>query len=82
MHTGALMAARQALGQYLVYARPRQRVLVAALLAGGGALLLTAGILTGHVVLAIGGGLVLLATGNGWVQVIRARRRRRGTAPD
>lgn len=29
MHTGALMAARQALGQYLVFAKPWQRALIA-----------------------------------------------------
>jgi hypothetical protein len=75
MHTGALMAARQALGQYLVYARPWQRALVAAGLIGGGALLIAVGLVTGHVIMAIVGGLVLVATGNACVRVIRARRR-------
>ncbi len=77
MHTGALMAARQALGQYLVYARPWQRALIAAGVIAGGAVLVTAGILTGHVVMAVIGGLVLLAAGNACVRVIRARRRAR-----
>ena len=77
MHSGALMAARQALGQYLVYAKPWQRVLIAAGVIAGGAVLVTAGILTGHVVMAVIGGLVLLAAGNACVQVIRARRRPR-----
>jgi hypothetical protein len=75
MHTGALMAARQALGQYLVYARPWQRALIAAGLIGGGALLIAAGLVTGHVIMAIVGGLVLVATGHACVRVIRARRR-------
>jgi heme O synthase-like polyprenyltransferase len=74
MHTGALMAARQALGQYLVYAKPWQRRLIAAGVIAGGALLIAAGIATGHVVMAVVGGLVLLAAGNACVQVLRARR--------
>jgi hypothetical protein len=74
MHSGALMAARQALGQYLVYAKPWQRVLIAAGVIAGGAVLVTAGILTGHVVMAVIGGLVLLAAGNACVRTLRARR--------
>lgn len=74
MHSGALMAARQALGQYLVYAKPWQRVLIAAGVTAGGAVLVTAGILTGHVVMAVIGGLVLLAAGNACVRALRARR--------
>ena len=74
MHTGALIAARQALGQYLVYAKPWQRALIAAGLITSGALLVAAGIVTGHVVMAVIGGLVLLATGSACVRVIRARR--------
>jgi hypothetical protein len=77
MHTGALMAARQALGQYLVYAKPWQRRLIAAGVIAGAALLLAAGIATGHIVMAVIGGLLLLATGNACVQVLRARRGRR-----
>ena len=77
MHTGALMAARQALGQYLVYAKPWQRRLIAAGVIGGAALLLAAGIATGHIVMAVLGGLLLLAAGNACVQVLRARRARR-----
>ena len=82
MHSGALMAARQALGQYLVYAKGWQRALIAAGVIAGGALLLAAGIVTGHLVMAVFGGIVLLAAGNACVQVIRARRRRRGGAGD
>ena len=74
MHSGALMAARQALGQYLVYAKPWQRVLIAAGVIAGGAVLVTAGILTEHVVMAVIGGLVLLAAGNACVRALRARR--------
>jgi hypothetical protein len=82
MHSGALMAARQALGQYLVYAKGWQRTLIAAGVIAGGALLLAAGIVTGHLVMAVFGGIVLLAVGNACVQVIRARRRRRGETGD
>jgi uncharacterized protein (DUF2062 family) len=77
MHTGALMAARQALGQYLVYAKPWQRVLIAGGVIAGGAVLVAAGIVTGHIVMAVIGGLVLLGAGNARVQVLRARRARR-----
>ena len=82
MHSGALMAARQALGQYLVYAKGWQRALIAAGVIAGGALLLAAGIVSGHLVMAVFGGIVLLAVGNACVQVIRARRRRRGETGD
>jgi len=74
MHVGALMAARQALGQYVVYARPWQRALIAGGVIAGGALLLGAGIATGHAVMAVTGGLVLLAAGNACVRVLRGRR--------
>jgi hypothetical protein len=77
MHTGALMAARQALGQYLVYGKPWQRAVIAAGVIVGGAVLVTAGISTGHVAMAVIGGLVLLVAGNVWVQVMRTRRRSR-----
>jgi hypothetical protein len=76
MH-GALMAGRQALGQYLVYARPWQRRLIVAGVIAGGTALLAGGIATGHVVLAVFGGVVLLGAGNGYVQVVRARRAQR-----
>ena len=62
MHTGALMAARQALGQYLICARGWQRVLIAGGVIAGGALLVAAGIATGHIVMAVVGGLLLLAS--------------------
>ena len=74
MHGGALMAARQALGQYLVYAKPWQRMLIAAAAIAGWAVLVTAGILTGHVVMAVIGGLVLLAVANACVRALQARR--------
>jgi hypothetical protein len=74
MHGGALMAARQALGQYLVYAKPWQRRLIAAGVIAGAALLLAAGIVTGHIAMAATGGLLLLATGNACVRALRARR--------
>jgi uncharacterized protein (DUF2062 family) len=49
----------------------------------GGAVLVAAGIVTGHIVMAVIGGLVLLGAGNARVQVLRARRaRRKGGAED
>jgi hypothetical protein len=81
MHSGALMAARQALGQYLVYAKGWQRALIAAGVIAGGALLIAAGIATGHIVMAAVGGVILLAAGNACVQVARARRGRREPGP-
>jgi hypothetical protein len=77
MHSGALMAARQALGQYLVCAKPWQRGLIAAGVIAGAALLLTAGVVTGHIVMAVIGGLLLLAAGNACVRALRTRRTRR-----
>ena len=74
MHTGALMAARQALGQYLVYAKPWQRRLIGAGIIAGAALLLAAGIATGHIVMAVIGGLLLLTAGHACVRVLRTRR--------
>jgi hypothetical protein len=70
------MGVRVALGQYLVYAKPWQRALIAAGVIAGGAALSAAGVLTGHVVVAVIGGLVLLAAGNACVRVLRARRAR------
>jgi hypothetical protein len=75
MHSGALMAARQAVEQYLVYTKPWQRALVAGGVIAGGVLLLAAGLATGHLVMAVVGGVVLLGVGNACVQVIRGRRR-------
>jgi hypothetical protein len=71
------MGVRVALGQYLVYAKPWQRALIAVGVIVGGALLLAAGVLTGHVVMAVIGGVLVLGTGNACVQVMRARRRTR-----
>ena len=51
-----------------------QRGLIAVGVVAGGVLLLGAGIATGHVVMAMIGGVLLLATGNVCVQVIRRRR--------
>jgi hypothetical protein len=73
MHTGALMAVRQFLGQYLMYAKPWQRGLIAVAVIGGGAALTAAGIVTGHVTMTVIGCLLLLGTGNACVQIIRAR---------
>ena len=81
MHTGALMAARQFLGHYLLYAKGWQRALIAAGVIAGGALLTAAGIATGHIVMAVVGGVILLAVGNACVQVARARRGRREAVP-
>jgi len=74
MHTGALMAARQAVGQYLVCARGWRRLLIAGGVIAGGALLVAAGIATGHIVMAVIGGLLLLTAGHACVRVLRARR--------
>jgi len=82
MHSGALMATRQALGQYLRYAKGWQRALIAAGVIAGGALLTAAGIATGHIVMAVVGGVILLAAGNACVQVVRARRGRPEAAPE
>ena len=73
MHTGALMAVRQFLGQYLVYAKPWQRALIAMAVIAGAAALTAAGIVTGHVTMTVVGGLLLLGTGHACVQIIRAR---------
>jgi hypothetical protein len=80
MHTGALMAVRQFLGQYLVYAKPWQRALIAALVIAGAAALIAAEIVTRHVTMTVIGGLLLLGTGNACGQIIRARRHRRRRA--
>ena len=55
----------------LLYAKGWQRGLIAVGVVAGGVLLLGAGIATGHVVMAMIGGVLLLATGNVCVQVIR-----------
>jgi len=47
----------------------------------GRALLTAAGIATGHIVMAVVGGAILLAAGNACVQVARARRGRREPGP-
>ncbi len=75
MPSGALMAARQALGQYLVYAPPWQRRLIGAGAAVGGAALLAAGIVTGHVLMAVLGGVLVVGMTGGVVQAVRPRRR-------
>jgi hypothetical protein len=43
MHTGALMAVRQFLGPYLMYAKPWQRALIAVAVIVGAAALTAAG---------------------------------------
>jgi hypothetical protein len=60
MPGGALMAARQALGQYLIYARPWRRGLIAGGIVAGSALLLAGRDRDGHVVPTVIGALVLL----------------------
>jgi hypothetical protein len=77
MHTGGLMAVRQVLGQYLVYAKPWQRALIAVAVIAGAAALTAAGIVTGHVMMTAVGGLLLLGTGQAGVQIIRARQHHR-----
>jgi hypothetical protein len=74
MPTGALIAARQALGQYLVYAPPWQRRLIGAGAVAGGAGLLMAGVITGHVMMAVLGGVLLFGVISGAVQAVRRRR--------
>ena len=73
MHTGGLMAVRQVLGQYLVYAKPWQRALIAVAVIAGAAALTAAGIVTGHVTMTVIGSLLLLGTGHACVQIIRTR---------
>jgi hypothetical protein len=85
MPAGALMAARQALGQYLVYAKPWQRALIVSGVVAGAAALLAAGIVTGHLFMAVIGGVLLFAVGNGGVQALRhwiRDRSRRGRGRD
>lgn len=81
MPAGALMAARQALGQYLVYGKPWQRTVIAAGVVAGGPGLLVAGIVTGHFILAVIGGVLVAAVGNGFVQILRGRRARERAGP-
>ena len=73
MHTGALMAVRQFLGPYLMYAKPWQRALIAGAVIAGSAALTAAGIVTGHVTMTVIGSLLLLGTGHACVQIIRTR---------
>ena len=82
MPAGALMTARQALGQYLVYGKPWQRTLIAAGVVLGAPTLLVAGIVTGHFVMAVIGGVLLFVVGNGCVQVLRHRIRGRARRED
>lgn len=74
MHTGALMALRQLLGQYLVYGKPWQRTLIVVVVTGGAAALTALGIAAGHVTLAVAGGALLLLVGIICVRVAHARR--------
>jgi DNA-binding FrmR family transcriptional regulator len=76
MHTGAVMALRQFLGQYLVIARPWQRALIAAGVVCGALLMIALGVAFGHLMLAAAGVLLLVATGNAFVAILRARRAR------
>ena len=83
MHVGAVMAARQVVGQYLITARPWQRALIGVGVAGGALLMIGMGVAFGHFMLAATGVLLLLVTGNIWVAMLRARRaRRRGAEPE
>jgi DNA-binding FrmR family transcriptional regulator len=80
MHVGAVMAVRQALGQYLITARPWQRALIGVGVAGGALLMIGLGVAFGHFMLAATGVLLFLVTANIWVAILRARRARgRGT---
>lgn len=81
MPAGALVAARQALGQYLVYGKPWQRRLIVAGVVAAGPGLLVAGIVTGHFAMAGVGGVMLFASGSGLVQFLRGRRARKRAGP-
>lgn len=81
MPAGALMGARQALGQYLVYGKPWQRRLIAAGVVAGAPGLLVAGIVTGHFVMAVTGGVLLFASGSSFVRFLRGRRARKRAGP-
>ncbi len=74
MHAGAVMALRQFLGQYLITAKPWQRVLIAAGVVCGALLMIAMGVAFGHFMLAASGALLLLVTANIWVAIRRARR--------
>jgi hypothetical protein len=73
MPAGAVIAARQALGQYLVYAPPWQRRLIGVGVVAGGVALLVAGVVTGHVVMAVVGGALLVSVVGGVVRAVRVR---------
>ncbi len=77
MPAGALMAARQALGQYMVYGKPWQRRLIAAGVVVAAPGLVVAGIVTGHFVMAAIGGVLLFAIGSSVIQFLRGRIRGR-----
>ena len=81
MPAGAFMAARQALGQYLVYGKPWQRALAVVGVVVGAPALLVAGIVTGHFVMAVIGGVLLFAVASACVQVLRGRRARGQAGP-
>ena len=80
MHTGAVMALRQFLGQYLITARPWQRALIAVGVVCGALLMIAMGVAFGHFMLAAAGVLLLLVTGNILAAILRARRARRRSA--
>lgn len=77
MHTGAVMALRQFLGQYLMTARPWQRALIAIGVVCGALFMIAMGVALGQFMLAAAGVLLLLVTGNIFVAIGRARRARR-----
>ena len=78
MPAGAVIAARQALGQYLVYAPPWQRRLIGVGVVAGGTVLLAVGVVIGHVTMAVAGGVLLVSVLGGVVRE-RVARRRGGT---
>jgi len=83
MHVGAVIAVRQFVGQYMITAKPWQRVLIGVGVAGGALLMVATGVVFGHFMMAATGVLLLLVTGNIWVAILRARRARsRGTEPN
>lgn len=81
MPAGVVITARQALGQYLVYAPPWQRRVIGMGVAAGGTVLLAVGVVTGHVAMAVAGGVLLTSVLSGVVRAVRGQiaRHRDGT---
>jgi hypothetical protein len=77
MHSGVLIMLRQALVQYLIYAKPWQRRLIVAGLIGGGPALIALGVVTGTVMPTVVGSILFVTTGCAALRIARGRQARR-----